>query len=89
MLARSRYDRLQECALLLSSMTRTDRDKNMLAFYEWISPITGQGRGAFPFRTGISSVRIALTDILSRAEQRNAPPVTERRNAKHGMAIAS
>jgi hypothetical protein len=36
----------------------------MHAFYEWINPITEEGNGAFPFRTGISAVRISVVDIL-------------------------
>lgn len=66
MLARSRYGRHEECAALLSSMMRKDQKENLLAAYEWVDPITGKGKGAFPFRTGISAVRIALTDILTK-----------------------
>jgi hypothetical protein len=36
------------------------------ALYEWINPITDQPSGAFPFRTGISSIRLALFDIIYR-----------------------
>jgi len=32
----------------------------------WINPITDEGGGAFPFRTGISTVRIALADITEK-----------------------
>jgi hypothetical protein len=63
MLARSRFDRLQECNLLLSTLT-SESNLNMHAFYEWINPITEEGNGAFPFRTGISAVRISVVDIL-------------------------
>ena len=68
MLARSRYKRYDECAALLSYLTRSDGKGNLLATYEWINPITGKGSGAFPFRTGISTIRIALTDILHQME---------------------
>ena len=34
------------------------------ALYEWINPKTEQPSGAFPFRTGVSAVRLALFDIL-------------------------
>jgi len=63
MLARSRFQRYQECNELLSALTRGSHPET-LAFYEWVNPKTGKGDGAFPFRTGISTIRIALTDIL-------------------------
>jgi hypothetical protein len=63
MLARSRFTRYEECDILLSKLT-TECSPNILSFYEWIDPITAQGNGAFPFRTGISAVRIAIYDIL-------------------------
>ncbi len=64
MLARSRLDRLKECNLLLSTLMSESNNLQMHTFYEWINPITGQGNGAFPFRTGISAVRISIADIL-------------------------
>jgi hypothetical protein len=42
----------------------------MYTFYEWINPITDEGNGAFPFRTGISAVRISVVDILSSDNRR-------------------
>jgi hypothetical protein len=63
MLARSRFDRVQECNLLLSTLT-SESNLQMYTFYEWINPITDEGNGAFPFRTGISAVRISVVDIL-------------------------
>lgn len=36
----------------------------MYAFYEWVNPITDEGNGAFPFRTGIAAARISIADIL-------------------------
>jgi hypothetical protein len=71
MLARSRYKRYDECASLLSYLTRNDQKGNLLAIHEWVNPITGKGSGAFPFRTGISAIRIALTDILGQMEHKN------------------
>ncbi|AFU58125.1 hypothetical protein Ngar_c11850 [Candidatus Nitrososphaera gargensis Ga9.2] len=62
-LARSRFHRHGECNELLSALTRASHPQT-LAYYEWVNPITGQGNGAFPFRTGISTIRVALTDIL-------------------------
>ncbi|HEX7032633.1 MAG TPA: hypothetical protein VF172_06505 [Nitrososphaera sp.] len=62
-LARSRFQRYDECNKLLSVLTR-ENPPHALAYYEWVNPITGKGNGAFPFRTGISTIRMALTDIL-------------------------
>jgi glycogen debranching enzyme len=64
MQARSRLHQFGECDLLMSTLSKGDHD-GMLAFYEWINPVTGRGDGAFPFRTGISAIRIAIADILS------------------------
>jgi hypothetical protein len=69
MLARSRFDRVEECNLLLSTLT-SESNLHMHTFYEWINPITGEGNGAFPFRTGISAVRIAVVDILNNIRRR-------------------
>ena len=69
MLARSRFDRVQECNLLLSTLT-SESNLQMYTFYEWINPITNEGNGAFPFRTGISAVRISVVDILSSNNKR-------------------
>jgi glycogen debranching enzyme len=64
-LARGRFDRFEECDMLLSVLaSETDLHKHTL--YEWVNPITNEGCGAFPFRTGISAVRIAITEILER-----------------------
>ena len=43
------------------------RQKNVAAhtFYEWINPITDEGGGAYPFRTGISAYRVAAFEIIS------------------------
>jgi len=65
MLARSRFDRFEECNILLSKIAPATH-KHKHAFYEWINPITDQPNGAFPFRTGISSIRLALFDIIYR-----------------------
>ena len=69
MLARSRFDRVEECNLLLSTLT-SESNLHMHTFYEWINPITDEGNGAFPFRTGISAVRISVIDILSNIKRR-------------------
>jgi glycogen debranching enzyme len=64
MLARSRFDRVEECNVLLSTLT-SESNLQMHTFYEWINPITDEGNGAFPFRTGISAVRISIVDIFN------------------------
>ena len=63
MLARSRFKRYKECNELISVLTQ-GRHPQTPAFYEWINPKTGKGHGAFPFRTGISTIRIALADVM-------------------------
>ena len=62
-LARSRFHKYRECNELISALTRGSHPQT-LAFYEWINPKTGRGHGAFPFRTGISTIRIALTEVM-------------------------
>jgi glycogen debranching enzyme len=69
MLARSRFDRVQECNLLLSTLT-SESKFHMHTFYEWINPVTDEGSGAFPFRTGVSAVRISVVDISSNIRRR-------------------
>jgi glycogen debranching enzyme len=64
MLARSRFARVHECHTLLSLLASKDNQSNTRAFYEWVNPVTNIGSGAYPFRTGISAIRIAIADIL-------------------------
>jgi hypothetical protein len=40
------------------------------SFYEWLNPITSEGHGAFPFRTGIVTVREAIAGILIRIKNK-------------------
>jgi glycogen debranching enzyme len=65
MLARSRFNQIEECNILLSKIV-SEGHPHIHVFYEWINPITHQPSGAFPFRTGISSIRLALFDIIYR-----------------------
>jgi hypothetical protein len=67
-LARSRIKRLEECNALLSKLASEDK-LHTLTFYEWVNPKTGQGGGAYPFRTGVCTVRMAIDHILSDIEQ--------------------
>ena len=41
------------------------------ALYEWINPINDQENGVYPFRTGISSIRIAIADMLGKRDKNN------------------
>ncbi|AFU57573.1 hypothetical protein Ngar_c06300 [Candidatus Nitrososphaera gargensis Ga9.2] len=76
MLARSRLRRFEECDHLLSILIQGEHSDNnsMLAFYEWVDSITGRGNGAFPFRTGISSIRLAIIDILANMQRTISSP---------------
>ena len=63
MIARSRFDRFDECNTLLSKLASED-DIHILTFYEWVNPKTGKGGGAYPFRTGVCAVRNAIDHII-------------------------
>jgi glycogen debranching enzyme len=63
MLARTRFGKIDDCSLLLSKFVSNNGvHSNML--YEWVNPLTFQGSGAYPFRTGISSLRIAAFESI-------------------------
>jgi hypothetical protein len=68
MLARIRFNKIQDCDILLSKLL-SENHPSTHAYYEWINPITERGGGAFPFRTGISAVRIVIMEILERARR--------------------
>jgi hypothetical protein len=57
---------MEECNILLSVLTSKNEEGSLNAFYEWVDLITHIGKGAFPFKTGISALRIAISDILYR-----------------------
>jgi glycogen debranching enzyme len=63
-MARSMFKQIKECDLLFSHLASEKGESYESALYEWINPITDEGQGAYPFRTGISSVRVALFGIL-------------------------
>ena len=69
MTARSRFDRFDECNILLSKLASED-DIRILTFYEWIDPTTGKGGGAYPFRTGVCTVRNAIDHIIRGLEKK-------------------
>ena len=64
MMARARFDRIEECNVMLSAFTSQGGDPELHAFYEWIDPNTAQGHGAFPFRTGLSTLRLVVIGVL-------------------------
>jgi glycogen debranching enzyme len=68
MLARSRFDRVEECDILFSKLA-SEGHPHIHAFYEWINPITDHPDGSFPFRTGISGIRTAIADILEKVKK--------------------
>jgi hypothetical protein len=67
-LARSRFNRFDECNALLSKLA-SEGKLHILTFYEWVNPKTGQGGGAYPFRTGICTVRMAIDHVISYIER--------------------
>ena len=67
-LARSRFKRFDECNTLLSKLASEDK-LHILIFYEWVNPKTGRGGGAYPFRTGVCAVRMAIDHIVSDLER--------------------
>ncbi|MDQ4067487.1 MAG: GH116 family glycosyl hydrolase [Thermoproteota archaeon] len=70
MLARSRFGQLKECDILLSTLA-SEGHPYVHCFYEWINPINDTSGGVYPFRTGISAVRIAINDILVKIGMRH------------------
>ena len=67
MISRYRYGNISDFYCLLSKFMSPNRIQlNML--HEWVDPITFDGKGAYPFRTGISSIRLAALDYFCRKE---------------------
>jgi len=71
MLARSRFGKLDDCNILLSKFFTGD-GVNPTMLYEWVNPLTFQGSGAYPFRTGISSIRITAMETLTNSMVTNS-----------------
>jgi hypothetical protein len=69
MLARSRFGQYENCDILLSKLA-SEGHPHIHSFYEWIDPITDHPDGSFPFRTGISSVRLAIADIIKKNQKK-------------------
>jgi hypothetical protein len=73
MLARARFDRIEDCDTMMFAFTSQAGNPESIAFYEWIDPNTEQGHGAFPFRTGISTMRVLLTGFLFKIMREYTP----------------
>ena len=84
MLARSRFNRVEECDILLSKLA-SEGHPHLHAFYEWINPITDEGSGAYPFRTGITAIRIALADILEKIKSEPSSSPSLRQSQKEHL----
>jgi hypothetical protein len=65
-LARIRFDRFEECNMLLSKLSSGGNPAEY-SLYEWVHPVTGKGNGAYPFRTGISSLRLVVADLKGKS----------------------
>ena len=77
LMTRLRFRRLNECDYLISTLFLDEFSKENL-LYEWINPITNKGNGAYPFRTGISSLRLVIYDVfrLLRNNNRNKTTIS-------------
>ena len=65
MLARSRFGQFKECDILLSTLA-SEGHPHIHCFYEWLNPVNDTSGGVYPFRTGISAVRIAIAELLQK-----------------------
>ena len=70
MLARSRFEQLRQCDILLSKLA-SEEHPHIHTFYEWTNPVTDHPDGSFPFRTGISAVRLAISDIIKKTKRKS------------------
>ena len=65
MISRNRYGKISDFHCLFSKFISSNKiQSNVL--HEWVDPMTFEGKGAYPFRTGISSIRIAVLDYMSK-----------------------
>lgn len=78
LIARLRCGKKNDCEAMLSNLlTKSGPEKNHdYIFYEWLNPKTLEGGGAYPFRTGISSFRLAIHEVLA-ANQGNGNQIIE------------
>ena len=64
MVARNRFNMIDDFTFLLSKFVSDDNMVYSNMLHEWVNPLTFQGNGAYPFRTGISAIRIAVSEFL-------------------------
>lgn len=64
MIARNRFNMMDDFTYLLSKFVSEDNVIHSNMLHEWVHPLTFKGNGAYPFRTGISAIRIAVTEFL-------------------------
>ena len=70
MVARNRFGKIDDFNYLSSMFVSNNGvDSNML--HEWVNPLTFQGNGAYPFRTGISAIRIAVSESHVKTGSKN------------------
>ena len=65
MLARSRFGQFKECKILLATLAAKGHP-HLHCYYEWLNPLNDRSGGVYPFRAGISAVRIAITDLIEK-----------------------
>jgi hypothetical protein len=83
MLARSRFGQYDYCDILLSKLASKGHP-HIHSYYEWINPITDHPDGSFPFRTGISAVRLAIADIIKNKQKKLTSSTFSKRVLKRG-----
>ena len=65
MISRNRFGKISDFHFLFSKFISPNKIHSNL-LHEWVDPKTFEGNGAYPFRTGISSIRIAVLDYMSK-----------------------
>ena len=63
MMARNRLGKIDDFNYLLSLFI-SDNGVYSNMLHEWVNPLTFEGNGAYPFRTGISAIRIAISESI-------------------------
>ena len=62
MVARKRFDKTDDFNYLMSLFVSKNGKIHWNMLYEWVNPLNFHGYGAYPFRTGISSIRMAAIE---------------------------
>lgn len=63
LMTRIRFNHMDECEKMISKLFLGNSNYDNLLF-EWVNPLTHVGYGAYPFRTGISSLRLLIFDVF-------------------------